>query len=195
MRTVPRSSLRSFSLRSLLLGGCGTPPPAAPRAEDVRARIATLLPASVPDRAGWAVDIYAAFDALRIEPSTPNICAVLAVTEQESTYRADPPVPGLGKIAREEIDRRAERAGVPKLRASRPRSQLRSPDGRTYSERIDAAKTEKELSDAVRGLHRPGAARPALLRRLEPGAHRRADAGEHRVRRGARAGAALSRIR
>jgi hypothetical protein len=55
-------------------------------------------------------------------------------------------VPGLGKIAREEIDRRAERAGVPKLLVQAA-LQLRSPDSRTYSERIDAARTEKELSD------------------------------------------------
>ena len=71
---------------------------------------------------------------------------MLAVVEQESTYRADPAVPGLGRIAREEIDRRAERAGVPKLLVQAA-LQLRSPDSRSYSERIDAARTEKELSD------------------------------------------------
>jgi len=143
---IPRV-LASFAFAALaLLGGCGTPPPAPARPEDVRARIATLLPASVADRPGWAVDIYAAFDALRIEPSVANVCSVLAVTEQESTYRADPSVPGLGRIAREEIDRRAERSGVPKL-VVQAALQLRSPDSRTYSERIDAAKTEKELSD------------------------------------------------
>jgi hypothetical protein len=143
----PARHLASLVVAALLVGGCGTTPPTAPaRPEDVRARIATLLPNSVPDRAGWAVDIYAAFDALRIEPSMANVCAVLAVTEQESTYRADPAVPGLGKIAREEIDRRAERAGVPKLLVQAA-LQLRSADSRSYSERIDAAKTEKELSD------------------------------------------------
>ena len=71
---------------------------------------------------------------------------MLAVTEQESTYRADPTVPGLGRIAREEIDRRAERAGVPQLLVQAA-LQLRSPDSRTWSERIDAARSEKELSD------------------------------------------------
>ena len=97
----------------------------------MRARIATLMPASVADRPGWAVDIYAAFDALHIEPSTDNVCAVLAVTEQESSYRADPAVPGLGRIAREEIDRRAERAGVPQVLVHAA-LQLRSPDSRTW---------------------------------------------------------------
>ena len=73
-------------------------------------------------------------------------CAVLAVTEQESSFRADPAVPNLGKIAREEIDRRAERLGVPGLAVGLA-LRLRSPDGTTYAERIDAAKTEKQLSE------------------------------------------------
>jgi hypothetical protein len=132
-----------------LVAGCTTGPtkPSAPtRPEDVRAEIAALLPASVADRPGWAVDIYAAFAALHLEPSRDHVCAVLAVAEQESTYRADPSVPGLGRIAREEIDRRAERAGVPRMLVDAALA-LRSPDSRTYRERIEAARTEKELSD------------------------------------------------
>ncbi len=104
------------------------------------------MPPSVADRPGWAIDIYAAFVALRIDPSIDNVCGVLAVTEQESTFHADPAVPRLGALARAEIDRRAERIGVPKFVVSAA-LQLRSPDTRTWSERIDAAKTERELSD------------------------------------------------
>lgn len=132
---------------AVLMTGCATqstPAPAPPEA--ARARIAALLPANLADRPGWALDIYAAFDALRIEPSVANVCSVLAVTEQESTYRVDPPVPGLGKIARAEIDRRAERVGVPRLLVQAA-LQARSPDSRTWSERIEAARTEKELSN------------------------------------------------
>ena len=144
----PRSLTAAFvAAASLVVGGCGTAPPSAPsRPEGVRARIAALLPPSLVDRTGWAIDIYAAFDALRIEPSPSNLCAVLAVTEQESTFSADPLVPGLGKIAREEIDRRAERAGVPQLLVQAA-LQLRSPDSRTWNERISAARSEKQLSD------------------------------------------------
>jgi hypothetical protein len=142
----PRPLLWCLAAATLALAGCGTAPPPAARPEEVRARIAELLPASVADRPGWALDIYAAFDALHIVPSVGNVCAVLAVAEQESTYRADPQVPGLGKIAREEIERRAERAGVPQLLVQGA-LQLRSPDSRTWSERINAARSEKELSD------------------------------------------------
>ncbi|WP_215200548.1 DUF1615 family protein, partial [Escherichia coli] len=40
-------------------------------------------------------------------------CAVLAVTEQESTYQVDPPVAGLGRIATREVERRAGKLHVP----------------------------------------------------------------------------------
>ena len=141
-------SLAAFALA--VLAGCASEPSPgtgpAPRPEEVRAQIVALLPSTLADRPGWAVDIYAALATLGVEPRPDKICAVLAVTEQESSYRADPTVPRLGQLAREEIDRRAERAGVPKLLVSGALA-LRSPDTRTWSERIEAAKTEKELSD------------------------------------------------
>jgi len=120
--------------------------PAAPKPDDVRAQIVKLMPASTPDRKGWAVDIYAAFAALEIEPDAPNLCAVIAVTEQESTFQADPPVPDLPKIARAEIDRRAAGLGVPRFAVS-VALKLPSPDGRSYAERIGAVRTERELSE------------------------------------------------
>jgi hypothetical protein len=127
------------------------PRPAQPRPDDVRALIVKLLPSNVPDRRGWAVDIYAAFAALEIAPEAANLCAVIAVTEQESTFQADPPVPDLPKIARAEIDRRAARLGVPRLAVS-VALQMPSPDGRSYAERIGAVRTERELSEIFEGF-------------------------------------------
>jgi hypothetical protein len=116
------------------------------RPADVRAQIVSALPAGVPDRAGWAVDLYAAFAALNVDPSPSNLCAALAVAEQESGFRVDPAVPNLPKIAWDEIDRRAERLGVPKLLVHGA-LQLSSPNGKSYSERLDTVKTEKDLSE------------------------------------------------
>ena len=132
----------------LLLAGCGTqrPQQPAPRPPaEVKAEIVRLLPARTVDRQGWATDIYAAFAAQGLEPSTQNLCSVLAVTEQESTFQVDPPVPGLGKIARDEIDRRAAKVHVPGLLVSAA-LQVRSSNGKSYSERLNAARSEKELS-------------------------------------------------
>jgi hypothetical protein len=149
-RVLPFRAHLALALAAVaVLAGCASEPPGtgpAPRPEEVRAQIVSLLPPTLADRPGWAVDIYAALATLGIEPRPDRICAVLAVTEQESSYRADPTVPRLGQLAREEIDRRAERAGVPKLVVSGALA-LRSPDTRTWSERIESAKTEKELSD------------------------------------------------
>ncbi|QNP39991.1 DUF1615 domain-containing protein [Lysobacter solisilvae (ex Woo and Kim 2020)] len=141
-----QSRFHRFALFALGLGiaglsACDT----GPTPEAVRAELVRRIPRSVPDRAGWARDIQAAFAAQEIEPSTSNLCAVLAVVEQESTYRADPPVPGLPTIARGEIDRRAARLHVPAFMVDAA-LEMRSPDGRTYAERIDALRTEQQLS-------------------------------------------------
>jgi hypothetical protein len=104
------------------------------------------MPRNVADRSGWSGDIYNAFTALTVTPDRENICAVVAVIEQESGFHVDPVIPGLAAIARREIASRAERAHVPMLIVNGV-LQLKSSDGRSYGDRIDAAKTEKDLSD------------------------------------------------
>ena len=138
------------AILAALLAGCSLPSrvaePTGMGPTEAREAIARLLPPNTDDRAGWAADIHAALATLEL-PSTPeNVCAVLAITEQESSFQADPAVPGLPAIAWKEIDRRAESAGVPKL-AVHAALALKSPDGRSYAERIDAVKTERQLSE------------------------------------------------
>ncbi len=132
----------------LLLAGCaGRAPLQIQRSPDaVRAEILRKLPTSVDDRQGWANDVYVALTAQDIEPSSDNVCAVLAVTQQESTYTADPEVAGLAKIARAEIERRAAAAHVPGF-VLNAALRLESPDGRTYEQRLERVRTERELSE------------------------------------------------
>lgn len=131
----------------LTLAGCGTrlAQEAPPNPAEVRAKIVRLMPAKTPDRQGWATDIYAAFAAQDIPPTTENLCAVLAVTEQESTFQTDPSVPGLAKIARQEIDRRAAKLHVPSFLVNAALG-IDSPSGKTYSQRLKTVRTEKQLS-------------------------------------------------
>ncbi|MGE8175292.1 DUF1615 domain-containing protein [Pseudomonas fluorescens] len=132
----------------LVLAGCANQAArqaAQPTPVQVKAQIARLLPSNTVDREGWATDIYAAFAAQTIPPTTQNLCSVLAVTEQESTFQTDPTVPGLGKIARDEIDRRAAKAHIPDLLV-RSALQVSSTNGKSYSERLNAARSEKDLS-------------------------------------------------
>ena len=113
---------------------------------DAHAFIGQSLPASISDRDGWIADLYDDFAALGIEPSREHVCAVVAVIEQESGFRVDPLIPGLGGIAWREIDRRAQHAGIPPA-VVHGVLQLKSPTGQSYGDRIDGARTEKQLSD------------------------------------------------
>ena len=147
---IQRSFRGVALLSAALLLGCAQPgrisEPTGLGPTEAREAVARVLPAGVVDRAGWATDIHAALSSLEL-PSTPeNLCAVVAVAEQESSVRVDPEVPNLPAIAWKEIDRRAESAGVPKL-AVRAALALSSPDGRSYAQRIDSVKTERQLSD------------------------------------------------
>ncbi|HTV50756.1 MAG TPA: DUF1615 domain-containing protein [Steroidobacteraceae bacterium] len=132
---------------ALLLSACLSQPSQAPEnPEDVRARIEAHLPAEVHDRSGWARDIQSSFEALRLEPDTQRICAVVAVIAQESNFAVDPVIPHLGTLASQEIDTRAGADHVPLLLVHAA-LELRSTDGRSYIERIRAAHTERDLSD------------------------------------------------
>jgi len=113
---------------------------------DAEAIIDESLPRGIGDRSGWREDIYAAFRLLTVQPSHENACAVVAVIQQESSFQTDPVIPGLGAIARREIDTRAQAAHVP-LTLVHGVLGLKSSDGRTFGERIDQARTEKTLSD------------------------------------------------
>ncbi len=132
-----------------LVAGCASQPesrepPIDPDA--ARADIARRLPANVQNRTGWAIDIFAAAEALKVRPTAENVCAVIAVIEQESTFQVNPPVPNLPTIARKEIDARAAGHHIPRLVVAAA-LELRSPTGATYRERLERARTEQALSD------------------------------------------------
>ncbi len=135
---------------ALLLAGCAVqdraPTTRPMSAAEGRALVARFIPSRISDREGWAADIYGPFASLRLEPSPANICAVIAVIEQESGYQSDPAVPNLGKAARLEIDALRERAGIPKLAVTAALA-LPSSDGRSYDQRIEDVRTERELSE------------------------------------------------
>ncbi|ELZ8932829.1 DUF1615 domain-containing protein [Cronobacter dublinensis] len=140
---------RPLTLAALLaLAGCTSQTSETPKGAkplDVRAVVKQKMPASVKDRDGWARDIARAFETQKITPSEENICSVLAVAEQESNYQADPQVPGLGNIAWKEIERRAGKLHIPAF-VVRTALLIKSPNGKSYSERLDNVKSERELS-------------------------------------------------
>lgn len=135
--------LAAVSLSAACTSSKVSEPPVDP--DVVRADISRRLPESAKNREGWAIDMFAAFEALSIKPTPQNVCAVIAVTEQESTFEVNPAVPGLADIARREIDARAARYNIPKMVVSAALS-LQSSNGSSYAERLRQVKTEQELS-------------------------------------------------
>lgn len=133
----------------LVLAGCTTkstaPVSETAKPVDVEAVVKRKLPASQKDRNGWAKDLATTFKSQEIAPSEENICSVLAVARQESNLVADPAVPNLSKIAWKEIDRRAEKLHIPAFLV-RTALLINSPNGKSYSERLDNVKTEGQLS-------------------------------------------------
>src|ERR1044072_8232508 len=139
-------------LVAVTLAGCAAtprdvPPPGAPMtAAEGRALVARRLPEGTPERNGWAPAPYAALGALEIAPTAQNICAAIAIIQQESGFRVDPAVPGLAAIAKKEIEAGRERTGVPRLVHDAALA-LPSSNGKSYGERLDGVKTEMQMSD------------------------------------------------
>ena len=116
-----------------------------PTEREIRALVTRLIPATTRDRSGWADDLLNAFSRLDL-PHAPQVyCAAIAIIEQESSFQADPVVPGLPDIVWRELEQRGGRYGVPRLLISAAMLKT-SPDGRSYSQRIAMLKTEKQLN-------------------------------------------------
>lgn len=166
--SAPREASPAQSLLALpllmaaLLAGCASEPPPPveeaaaiakqPKAmqprkpADMKSRIVRFLPRQVPDKPGWANDVVTALSSQGLTVSDHNVCTVLAVAEQEATYQADPVVPGLGKIAWKEINARAAKLLIPEFMV-RTALSIKSPTGKSYAARIDALRTEREMSE------------------------------------------------
>ncbi len=118
---------------------------------EIRQKVAKLIPAAVKDRNAWAADLQSAFSHLRIPHTAETYCAVIAVIEQESTFQSNPSVPNLPEIVHKELERRAEKYGVPMLLISAALLKS-SPNGKSYAQRIEGLKNEKQVSDLYQDM-------------------------------------------
>ncbi len=129
--------------------------PPKPVAANPKALLDKLLPDYVKPRSGWRDDLVSAFTGLQIPHSAENYCAVIAVIEQESTFQADPVVPGLPKIVWGKIGDKAGNYYVP-LPVVKTALLKKSPNGQSYKERIDNLRTEKEMNDLFEDMSAEG---------------------------------------
>lgn len=180
-------------LLAFLLGACGSTPEAPAPASPGKPRPATrastsassraaaslpaiyapadantallhLIPTRVQDAAGWSGDIVNAMGALRVPLTPENLCSIIATVEQESSFQADPEVPNLPAIVRRELDARRERYSIPQFVLDRG-LERKSKDGRTYSARIDALRTESDVSRLYEDVSNE---LPDIARRYQP---------------------------
>ena len=77
------------------------------------ARLITAAEKNVKDPQGWADDLLDVLKLHDLPASKENICAAIAIIDQESSFVADPAVAGLGKIS--ETALRAKMDKVPVL--------------------------------------------------------------------------------
>jgi len=133
---------------AFLLNGCRLPPPQEPPRPQALPSgvVASLIPPSVEDRAGWARDILIALETVDRAADSRAACAVVAVIAQESSFSADPVVPNLAAIVEREMEARAHRfgpLGPPTLRAllsARPEGARQ-----TFAERLQQVRTERQV--------------------------------------------------
>lgn len=161
MKALPRAfgpTLLVVVVASLAATGCvSTPPdttlpPSTPPSLTV-AQVEALVPAQVPDRAGWATDIHAGIAATGKEVTAERACAVVAIVGQESGFQADPRVEGLPRIVRQGLLARLKPLGPlaePALGALLGVKVPGSP--RTFGETIDTLRSERDLDRLFRTM-------------------------------------------
>ncbi|TDR73883.1 uncharacterized protein DUF1615 [Paludibacterium purpuratum] len=135
-----------------------TPVPSQPNYSNPqagRALLDTLLPRGISARKAWADNILASFSQLKIPYAPQYFCAVLAVAEQESGFNPDPEVPNLSAIVWQQIDEHRKKYMIPQFVIDAAMLK-KSPDGRSYKERVNALRTKRQMNqlyeDMVREL-------------------------------------------
>ena len=138
-------------LTLLALAGCAhraeTPEPLS--VDEVEA----LLPAKLGDGAGWAADVVAALETNRLPVDLEHACSVIAVAEQESGFKADPPVPNLPAIARKALEAKSGKLGPLGPSALQTLLSAKAPGTKkTFDQRIDGLRTEQDLDVLFRDI-------------------------------------------
>ena len=108
------------------------------------ARLIIAAEKNVKDPQGWAADLLDVLKLNDLPASKENICAAIAVIDQESSFVADPAVAGLGKIS--ETALRAKLDKVPVLgRIALHFLEIKPSPADNYLARIRSAHTERDL--------------------------------------------------
>jgi len=115
--------------------------------------VTRLIPANIKDRAQWSDAVLSALHAHQQDATLSNVCSVLAIIEQESTYQANPGVPGLGGVIQKRLDVYAGKLGPLGQPALHALLDGKAPGRKqTFLERLKHAKTERDVDITFREL-------------------------------------------
>jgi Protein of unknown function (DUF1615) len=106
---------------------------------------------SVVDAQGWALDLHDVMQQHDLAQSKENICAAIAIIDQESGFVADPVVPGLGKLSEQALRDKFSKVPIGGGIALRWLENNPTPQA-SFMTRIRNAKTERDLDLAYRSL-------------------------------------------
>lgn len=120
-------------------------------AAPVVARLINAAEKNVKDAQGWADDLLDVLKLHDLPASKENICAAIAIIDQESSFVANPAVAGLGKISEAALRARMDKVPVLGRVALHFLEVTPSPDD-NYLARIRAARTERDLDLVYRNL-------------------------------------------
>jgi Protein of unknown function (DUF1615) len=106
---------------------------------------------TVVDPKGWAIDLLDVLRSQNQPASHENICAAIAIIDQESNFVADPSVTGLGALAEKTL--RAKMDRIPILgRVALQFLETTPSRNDSYMERIRSARTERDLDMTYRSM-------------------------------------------
>jgi hypothetical protein len=105
----------------------------------------------VLDASGWAIDLHDVLAQSGLEVSRENVCASIAIIDQESGFVADPVVPGLGKLSEQALKDKLLKIPVAGSAVLNWLDRTPSKDA-SFMARIRNARTERDLDLAYRSL-------------------------------------------
>lgn len=106
---------------------------------------------NLPDAKAWAQDLHDVLQLHDLPQTRENVCAAIAVIDQESNFKADPPVAGLGKLSETALREKFGKIPIGGTIAMKWLEKNPTPQS-SFMTRIRNARTERDLDLAYRAL-------------------------------------------
>jgi uncharacterized protein DUF1615 len=118
---------------------------------DQTRRLISLAQPKLADPEGWAADILWSLEFSGIPHSPENVCAMIATVDQESNFKANPPVEGLGRRSLEALKVKLDGSDFKSL-VLRSLFAADPSIKRNLFARLRRARTERDIDVAYRKL-------------------------------------------